>query len=93
MEEKIIIALEIGSSKIKGATGAVGPDGAINVKAVEREPISDIVRYGCVRNIVETAQAVRKVIDRLELRESPRKIEGIYLSIGGRSLSSQAATI
>ena len=93
MEEKIIIALEIGSSKIKGATGAVGPDGTINVKAVERESISDIVRYGCVRNIVETAQAVQKVIERLELRESPRKIEGVYLSIGGRSLSSQAATI
>ena len=35
MEEKVIIALEIGSSKIKGAIGTVSPDGALNVKAVE----------------------------------------------------------
>lgn len=89
MEEKTIIALEIGSSKIKGATGSIGPDGALNVKAVEEEPILDIVRYGAIRNIYETAQAVRNVIARLELREAPRKVEGVYLSIGGRSLSSQ----
>ncbi len=93
MEDRLIIALEIGSSKIKGATGLVGPDGALNVKAVEEEPISDIVRYGCIRNIVETERAVRNVINRLELRESPRKIQGVYLSVGGRSLSSQSVEI
>ena len=93
MEEKLIIALEIGSSKIKGATGSVGPDGALNVKAVEEEPISDIVRYGCIRNIVETAQAVRNVISRLEQREAPNKLEGVYLSIGGRSLTAQSVDI
>lgn len=93
MEEKIIIALEIGSSKIKGATGSVGPDGALNVKAVEEEPITDIVRYGCIRNIVETAQAVRNVISRLEQREASRKVEGVYLSLGGRSLTAQSVDI
>lgn len=93
MEEKTIIALEIGSSKIKGAIGTVGPDGALNVKAVEEEPIYDIVRYGCIRNIVETERVVRDVISRLELRESPRKIQGVYLSVGGRSLAIQSVEI
>jgi len=93
MEEKLIIALEIGSSKIKGATGSIGPDGALNVKAVEEEPILDIVRYGCIRNIVETDRAVRNVITRLEMRESPRKIQGVYLSVGGRSLTAQSVEI
>lgn len=93
MEEKVIIALEIGSSKIKGAIGTVSPDGALNVKAVEEEPISDIVRYGCIRNIVETERAVRNVINRLELRETPRKIQGVYLSVGGRSLTAQPVEI
>ncbi|MEZ3563975.1 hypothetical protein EEL51_03495 [Muribaculaceae bacterium Isolate-110 (HZI)] len=93
MEEKVIIALEIGSSKIKGAIGTVSPDGALNVKAVEEEPISDIVRYGCIRNIVETERAVRNVINSLELRETPRKIQGVYLSVGGRSLTSQPVEI
>ena len=93
MEEKVIIALEIGSSKIKGATGTVTPDGILNVKAVEEEPISDIVRYGCIRNIVETERAVRNVINRLEQRESPRKIQGVYLSVGGRSLNARKVEI
>lgn len=93
MEEKIIIALEIGSSKIKGATGAIDADGALNVKAVEEEPITDSVRYGVIRNVYETAQAVSNVINRLALREAPRKVEGVYVSIGGRSLASQAIEI
>ncbi|MDE6394617.1 MAG: cell division protein FtsA, partial [Duncaniella sp.] len=93
MEEKLIIALEIGSSKIKGATGSIGTDGSLTVKAVEEEPISDIVRYGCIRNIAETAQAVQNVISRLEQREAPRKIEGVYITIGGRSLSTKSSEV
>ncbi|MDE6377692.1 MAG: cell division protein FtsA, partial [Duncaniella sp.] len=89
MDEKTIIALEIGSSKIKGAIGTISADGALNVTAVEEEPILDIVRYGMIRNIFETAQAVRNVISRLELRVAPRKVQSVYLSVGGRSLISQ----
>ena len=35
MEPKTIVAIEIASSKIKGAAGSVGPDGRITVLAVE----------------------------------------------------------
>lgn len=93
MEEKTIIALEIGSSKIKGAIGTVDLSGSLNVKAVEEERICDIVRYGCIRNVVETAAAVRSVVGRLEQRVIPRKIEGVYLSIGGRSLSAAVISV
>ena len=89
MDEKTIIALEIGSSKIKGAIGTITAESALNVTAVEEEPILDIVRYGMIRNIFETAQAVRNVINRLELRVAPRKVQAVYLSVGGRSLISQ----
>lgn len=40
MEEKNIIAIEIGSSKIKGALGSFSPNGILTVKAVEEEPCS-----------------------------------------------------
>ena len=77
MEEKYIVALEIGSSKIKGAIGTVDSAGALSVKAVEEEKLADVVRYGCIRNVVETANAIRTVIGRLEQREpgrtSPRR--------------------
>ena len=66
MEEKYIVALEIGSSKIKGAVGTVDTAGALSVKSVEEEKLSDGVRYGCIRNVVETANAIRSVISRLE---------------------------
>ncbi|MCI9285298.1 MAG: hypothetical protein HFJ91_05810 [Muribaculaceae bacterium] len=89
MEEKTIIALEIGSSKIKGAAGIIDTSGSLSVKAVEEEFTGDIVRYGCIRNVVETTNAVRNVISRLEQRLSPRRIEGVYLSVGGRSLTSE----
>lgn len=88
MEEKTIIALEIGSSKIKGAVGTVDASGSLNVKAVEEERICDIVRHGCIRNVVETAASVRNVVERLEQRLAPRKVQGVYLSIGGRSLTA-----
>lgn len=93
MEEKYIVALEIGSSKIKGAVGAVDAGGALSVKAVEEEKLADGVRYGCIRNVVETAAAIRNVISRLEQREPGRSVTGIYVSIGGRSLMSQSIEI
>lgn len=93
MEDKTIIALEIGSSKIKGALGFVSPTGALSVKAIEEEPVTDIVRYGRICNVVETAAAIRQVISRLEQREPGRKVERVYLSVGGRSLSSESIDI
>ncbi len=89
MEEKYIVALEIGSSKIKGAIGIVDPSGALSVKAVEEEKLADSVRYGCILNIRETPDAIRNVISRLQQREPQRKITGVYVSVGGRSLMSQ----
>ena len=93
MEEKYIVALEIGSSKIKGAVGTVDTAGALSVKSVEEEKLSDGVRYGCIRNVVETANAIRSVISRLEQREAQRKVTGVYVSVGGRSLNSQAIEV
>ncbi|MBD5334149.1 MAG: hypothetical protein HDR96_01945 [Bacteroides sp.] len=89
MEEKYIVALEIGSSKIKGAIGIVDPSGSLSVKAVEEEKLTDSVRYGCILNIRETTDAIRNVINRLEQREPQRKITSVYVSVGGRSLMSQ----
>lgn len=93
MDEKTLIALEIGSSKIKGAVGTVDATGSLNVKIVEEERICDIVRHGCIRNVVETEVAVRSVINKLEKRLAPRRIQTVYLSIGGRSLSSMVRNI
>lgn len=93
MEEKLIVALEIGSSKVKGAIGAVEPTGTLTVKAIEEEKLTDSVRYGLIRNVAEVSEAITEVIKRLESREPGRTISGVYLSIGGRSLMSQVVEI
>lgn len=93
MEEKNIVALEIGSSKIKGAVGRIDSRGALIVHAVEEEPICDLVRNGVVSNVEEVAHVAGRILGRLEARMAPRKIISLYLSIGGRSLCSMRCDV
>lgn len=94
MEPRTIVAIEIASSKIKGAIGAVAPDGTLSVLAVEEIPGIDNVRYGRVQNIREVSGAVNEIVRRLEATPgiAPRRIEAMTLSMGGRSLSAKPAT-
>jgi len=86
MEEKNIVALEIGSSKVKGAVGRIDDCGVLTVQAVEEEPLHDCVRYGVVSNVEEVATITARILRKLENRLAPRKIKSVYLAIGGRSL-------
>lgn len=85
-EPKTIIAVEIGSSKIRGAIGLQSPDGTLTVQAVEEEPMTDWVRYGAVSNVEEVAGLTTRIIRKIENRIAPRKVKSVYLNIGGRSL-------
>lgn len=93
MEPKTIVAIEIASSKIKGAAGSVGPDGRITVLAVEEIPGLNNVRYGRVQNIREVSAAVNEIIRRLENAPGikPRKVRALAVALGGRSLSGAPA--
>lgn len=93
MEPRTIAAIEIASSKIKGAVGAIGPDGRLTVLAVEEIPGTNNVRYGRIQNIREVSGAVNEIVQRLEASPSvaPRKITAMSLSLGGRSLSAEPA--
>lgn len=88
MEEKNIIAIEIGSSKIKGALGSYSPSGVLTVRAVEEEPLLNWVRYGAVSNVEETSHIVNRIIRKIENRVVPQKVDCVYVALGGRSCSS-----
>ena len=90
MKETNIVALEIGSSKIKGAVGVIDSSGAITVKAVEEESHQDWVRYGIVSNVEEVAVLAANLLERLEQRVSPLVVEGVYVAMGGRSFRSDS---
>ncbi|MCM1028871.1 MAG: rod shape-determining protein [Pseudoflavonifractor sp.] len=84
-----IIALEIGSSKIRVALGHIATGTPLSVVAVEEEPLpADTVRYGVVRNVEKVAGAIDRLLSRLDSRTAPRHPVALYVAIGGRSLSS-----
>ncbi len=93
MEPRTIVAIEIASSKIKGAVGTFA-DGRLTVLAVEQIAAKNNVRYGRVQNIREVTTAVNEIIHRLEKANTvaPRKVQGVVLSVGGRSVSGVPAT-
>ncbi|MDE5688481.1 MAG: hypothetical protein K2I18_07655 [Paramuribaculum sp.] len=88
MDEKYVIALEVGSSKISGAVGRVDDAGVLTVTAVEEEPLVDSVRYGQLSNVKVAAGLVERILRKIENRVSPRKVCAVYVGIGGRSLCS-----
>lgn len=93
MKQTYIVALEIGSSKIKGAVGTIDESGVLTVQSVEEEPIVDCVRYGIISNAGDVAYHANQVIDRLEARMGGRSIQSVYVALGGRSLRSDAREV
>lgn len=93
MESRNIVAIEIASSKVKGAVASVGPDGSITVLAAEERPAVNNVRYGRVQNIREVSGAVADILQALQEAPgvAPRKVKALAVALGGRSLSASAA--
>lgn len=89
-----IVAIEIGSSKIKGAVGQIDSSGTLTVKGIEEEKQHpNFVRYGCVQNVMEVANELNRVIVKLNNRISPEKISAVYVGVGGRSLKTTPTTL
>lgn len=100
MEQKYIVAIEIGSSKIKGAVGTFDNSNTLTVLAVEEEKLTgdelgDSVRYGVIQNVDKVTGSLQRICRKLESSPnvSPRKIKGVYTSIGGRSLLASTCEV
>lgn len=88
------MAIEIGSSKIKGAVGQADSSGILTVRGIEEEhQHPNYVRYGCVQNVKEVANELNKVITKLNNCIYPERIDAVYVGIGGRSLRSFSSTL
>ena len=62
----LIVAIELGSSKIAGAVGRKRADGSLQVLAYANEPVAGFVRRGVVYNIDQTAQCLALLVNRLD---------------------------
>lgn len=85
----LIVAIEIGSSKIAGAVGRKRADGSLQVIAYADEPAAGFVRRGVVYNIDKTAQCLSNLINRLEPELGGKAIDQVYAGVGGYTLHSE----
>ena len=89
----LIVAIELGSSKIAGAVGRKQSDGGLQVLAYASEPASGFVRRGVVYNIDQTAQCLSNLINCLEPELCNTTIEQVYVGVGGYTLHSEHNTV
>lgn len=82
-----IVAIELGSSKIRGIAGRKNTDGSITVLAVASEESSSVIRRGYVYNIEKAVQCITNIVNRLKAALN-REISQVYVGVGGQSILS-----
>jgi cell division protein FtsA len=85
-KEKIVVGLDIGTTKICAIVGRRNEFGKINILGVGRSD-SDGVSRGVVVNIEKTVQAIREAVDEAE-KQSGIKIEVVHVGIAGEHVRS-----
>ena len=84
--EKIIVGLDIGTTKICAIVGKRNEFGKINILGIGKSH-SDGVSRGVVVNIEKTVQAIREAISEAE-KQSGIKIEVVHVGIAGEHVRS-----
>lgn len=90
--KNFVVAIELGSTKIRGIAGLKKPDGSIAVLAVVSEDAKQCIRNGVVHNIDKTIQCITSIIQRLRT-QLKAGIKHVYVGVGGRSIHSERNTI
>ena len=85
--KNFIVAIELGSTKIKGIAGQKKSDGRIDVLAVVTEDATQCIRKGVVYNIDKTVQCITNIIQRLRT-QLKSGIKHVYIGVGGQSIHS-----
>ena len=88
-DKKMIVGLDIGTSKVVAIVGEVGMDGEIEVVGIGSNP-SKGMKKGVVVNIESTVQSIQRAVEEAELMAGCQ-IHSVYVGIAGshiRSLNS-----
>ncbi len=88
-----IAAIDLGSSHPVGMVGVRSENGSISILAHEVESSASCIRRGCVYNVEETANKVKRLILKLENKLQGSKIGKVYVGVGGQSLRSIEHTV
>jgi len=88
-DRKMIVGLDIGTSKVVAIVGEIGAEGEIEVVGIGSHP-SKGMKKGVVVNIESTVQSVQRAVEEAELMAGCQ-IHSVYVGIAGshiRSLNS-----
>lgn len=85
--DKVIVAIELGSSKISGVAGQKLFDGSLKIMAYASVPSTSCIRHGAVYNLDKTANAIAEVISHLDTMLSTH-IDKVYVEYNAKSLRS-----
>lgn len=83
-----IVAIDLGTSRMTGIVGTRNPGGTLSILAHEVENSETCIRRGCVYNVKETANKIKRLILKLENKLQGAKIGKVYVGVGGMSLRS-----
>ncbi len=87
MQERVIVGIDVGTTKICVLVGELDRDGKLNIVGVGTCP-SQGLRRGVVVNIEETVTSIAAALDRAE-RLSGKKIVSAYVGIAGSHIESE----
>lgn len=88
-DKKMIVGLDIGTSKVVAIVGEIGPEGDIEIVGIGSNP-SKGMKKGVVVNIESTVQSIQRAVEEAELMAGCQ-IHSVFVGIAGshiRSLNS-----
>ena len=91
-EDKFIVAIELGSSKVTGIAGRKQPDGATQILAFAQEPSTTFIRKGRINNVNKMTQCILNMKEKLE-QKMQKSISRVYVGIGGMGMHTVANSV
>ncbi len=85
-DERLIVGLDIGTSKVLAIVGEVTPTGEVEIIGVGHHP-SRGMKKGVVVNIESTVQSIQRAVEEAELMAGCQ-IHSVYAGIAGSHISS-----
>ncbi|TAM46856.1 MAG: cell division protein FtsA [Gammaproteobacteria bacterium] len=85
-DEKLIVGLDIGTSKVLAIVGEVSPTGEVEIVGVGHHP-SRGMKKGVVVNIESTVQSIQRAVEEAELMAGCQ-IHSVFAGIAGSHISS-----
>jgi cell division protein FtsA len=85
--EAVLVAIDVGTSKVVALVGEVGRDGVVNVIGKGMVPASGL-KKGVVINIEQTVGSIKAAVEQAE-RLSGMRLEAAFVGVGGSHVESQ----